>query len=178
MLYTPLKERDECRLIRLKPRDCLHGATLAQNGTLFCIVEHSFVGKTPYVALSYVWGDENDRRPIFVNGDLVHIGTNLEEALRELRHDTEDVILWADQLCINQDDNIENSLQVQQMKSFYTQANHVIAWIGPAADGSAELFSLLKRTAQNVTECRYDQIYEDHEPVRILPSVSHSFKRF
>jgi hypothetical protein len=87
MLYTPLKERDECRLIRLKPRDCLHGATLAQNGTLFCIVEHSFV------ALSYVWGDENDRRPIFVNGDLVHIGTNLEEALRELRHDTEDVVL-------------------------------------------------------------------------------------
>jgi hypothetical protein len=113
-----------------------------------------------------------------VNGDLVHIGTNLEEALRELRHDTEDVILWADQLCINQDDNIEKSLQVQQMKSFYAQENHVIAWIGPAADGSAELFSLLKRTAQNVTECRYDQIYEDHEPVRILPSVSHSFKRF
>jgi hypothetical protein len=178
MPYTPLKERDEFRLIRLKPRIYKHRTTSAQTVAVFCTLEHSFVGKIPYVALSYVWGDENDRRLIFVNDEPVQIGINLEKALRELRHGTEDVILWADQLCINQDDNIEKSQQVQQMKSFYAQADHVIAWIGPAADDSAELFSLLKRTAQNVTERRYDQIFEDHEPDRILPFVSYFFKRF
>jgi hypothetical protein len=81
-----------------------------------CYVEQALRGDTPYKALSYTWGDPNLRRCVSINGETISIGSNLQEALKELRDPSDEVVLWADQLCINQTDEEEKSSQVKQMK--------------------------------------------------------------
>lgn len=39
-----------------------------------------------YIALSYVWGDASQKRPIVLNRHEVLVTLNLESALRGLRH--------------------------------------------------------------------------------------------
>ncbi|UZP40249.1 hypothetical protein NXS19_008065 [Fusarium pseudograminearum] len=41
--------------------------------------------------------------------------------------------LWIDALCIDQDDEVEKTEQVQQMHQIYSQASSVITWLGPAS---------------------------------------------
>jgi hypothetical protein len=53
-----------------------------------------------YKALSYVWGRWRRRDPseIFVNDNKVEVTTNLEIALKYLREQDEETILWIDAL--------------------------------------------------------------------------------
>lgn len=52
-----------------------------------------------YRALSYVWGRwRRDPPKIMVNGYAVKVTSNLEMALRHLREEESDIILWVDAL--------------------------------------------------------------------------------
>lgn len=53
-------------------------------------------------------------------------------ALRDLRCEEQDQVLWVDALCINQDDKVEQGQQVQQMRSIYSRAKRVVIWLGEA----------------------------------------------
>lgn len=57
-------------------------------------------GKYPsYKALSYVWGrGRRDPPKILVNGFAVKVTNNLEMALRHLREEDDDIVLWVDAL--------------------------------------------------------------------------------
>ncbi len=86
-------------------------------------------------ALSYVWGDASIRKEINVNGHTVSITSNLFSALRRIQDGLEspnqsEVLLWADAICINQQDLSERSEQVQLMRSIYQQASLTVAWLG------------------------------------------------
>lgn len=86
-----------------------------------------------FAALSYVWGNEQDRRDIMLNGVLFSVTTNLEIALRALAANNEfhgDYKIWIDALCINQNDDVERASQVSKMREIYTSAWRVIAWLG------------------------------------------------
>jgi hypothetical protein len=100
-----------------------------------CTIVHADLEKAPaYTALSYAWGDPTNLRNIHVGGKQVSITTNLEEALRHLQHVDEETLIWADALCIDQENVAEKNEQVPQMKDIYARANHVIAWLGPARE--------------------------------------------
>ena len=90
-----------------------------------------------YEALSYVWGDSNDMRLIYLCGEPHHVTANLESALRNLRYNEGCRILWVDAVCINQQDIPELNLQVSQMDRIYKQAKQVLVWLG---EGSPELY--------------------------------------
>jgi hypothetical protein len=62
----------------------------------------------PYLALSYVWGDERDKRIILVDKRPFRVTRNLFDAMMSLR-ETESMILWIDAICINQSDDEEKS---------------------------------------------------------------------
>ena len=80
-----------------------------------------------YSALSYVWGDEHDRRPIQLNGVNTTITANLEKALKQLRAEKKATKIWVDAICINQRDNTKKSHQVQMMdKTAYCTQRHII----------------------------------------------------
>lgn len=98
----------------------------------FTVQKHSLVFNPPrYVALSYCWGDESIRSDIVVNGQVVSVTANLEEALQGIYTRTGgSLLVWADALCINQADKQELSLQVGIMKQIYEKADAVYAWLG------------------------------------------------
>ena len=100
-----------------------------------------------YVALSYTWGDTGDTRNMVVNGHQVAVGTNLESALRVLRHKQpikSGYKIWVDALCINQQDTVERSQEVRRMGKIYSQARVVVIWLGNEARESDSAMDLIR----------------------------------
>ena len=89
-----------------------------------------------YTALSYVWGDSSNRVPFILDNNCLLTTRNLALALQALQLDDEPFVLWADAMCINQDDPKEKSEQVHKMKEIYASASLVIVWLGAATPGT------------------------------------------
>jgi len=146
--YTSLPE-GSVRLLRLLPH-------LDENSRIECqLITFSLLdsGSThPYEALSYVWGSEDNKQPIYIDGDELHVTANLHVALLRLRHCIVDRILWIDAICINQDDNDEKGHQVEFMTKIYAKASRVIVWLGEAEeeeeDNSDQALEIILRAAE------------------------------
>ena len=101
-----------------------------------------------YKALSYTWGTTADgwasqTRAIDVSGHRFMVTENLYSALLEIRSAYEDVRLWVDSICINQNDKQEKGHQVKQMGDIYEGAEEVLIWLGPKSDGTTSLLELI-----------------------------------
>ena len=83
-----------------------------------------------YEALSYVWGNSTVTLPILLNGLEFQVTTNLESALRHLRYHDRTRILWADAICIDQNDIGERGTWALQMDRVYGEVQEVIVWLG------------------------------------------------
>jgi hypothetical protein len=83
-----------------------------------------------YDALSYVWGDLQHLVTIKCCGRDFAIRQNLYSALNHLRSPVQDRILWADAICINQQDLQERGEQVAFMGRIYAAARRVLVWVG------------------------------------------------
>ena len=107
-LYTSLP-KGSVRLLQLLPN-------LNPNSPIECrLITFSMLdlGSThPYESLLYVWGSENNKQLIYVDGDELYVTANLHMALSYLRHCLLERILWVDAICINQADNDEKGRQV------------------------------------------------------------------
>lgn len=123
-VYRPLAA-GEIRLLRLrggKPTD-----------PISCTLSHqSLSAESKYEALSYVWGDPSRTFDILVDGCRFTIRQNLLDALKQFRHKLKERVLWADAICINQDDVAEKDVQVPLMREIYSDASSVIIWLGPS----------------------------------------------
>lgn len=121
LVYTPLDTRKpHFRLLHLRPG--------REPEELTCDLRNELLTEgTTFEALSYVWGDPNIREVIKVNDTLVSVTKNLHDALRRLRDETVARVLWVDALCVNQQDGIEKSRQVNLMAKIYATATAVIA---------------------------------------------------
>lgn len=83
-----------------------------------------------YEAISYAWGPEEDRGDILCHDQRLRVPWNLEHALRKFRRLRKKRVVWADSVCINQDDAAERGQQVQNMSKIYEQARRVLVWLG------------------------------------------------
>ena len=99
-----------------------------------------------YTALSYAWGrrGDNDNCGLFCHGHLLPTTPNLDGALRHLRLRDSSVMLWIDQICINQSDHKEKSHQVTLMQHIYHSARNTIAWLGVGSDGSRDAIDTIR----------------------------------
>lgn len=68
-------------------------------------------------------------------------------ALQGVRLVDRDMLMWADQICINQRDDAEKSDQVNRMNVIYSQARFVLCWLGEDDGTVAQAFDVLKRWA-------------------------------
>jgi hypothetical protein len=102
-------------------------------------------GECHYHAISYCWGDSRVTKMIYLNGKLLPITETLHSALRSLRQQESPVVLWADQICIDQSQAAlnERSSQVQRMGEIYANADNVIVWLGNPTKYSDEVFHRL-----------------------------------
>jgi hypothetical protein len=144
-LYTPLPE-GSVRLLRLLPHSDENSRIECQ--LIACSLLDS--GSThPYEALSYVWGPEDNKQPIYIDGDELRVTANLYVALSHLRDRFIDQIIWIDAICINQEDDGEKGQQVQSMAKIYAKASRVIVWLGEAtADSGDALKEILNAANQ------------------------------
>ncbi len=97
-----------------------------------------------YTALSYTWGSSTQKTRIEIDGRPFHITSNLHTALQHLRSQRKEVRIWADSLCINQNDIEERNLHVSQMREIYSAANETTIFLGEATPGSDCLLSAIR----------------------------------
>lgn len=109
------KDRVTCRLVTVPLHDC-----------------------APYTALSYVWGKAADPVPIQVDGQTFPATPSLARALRCIPQHWQakypsralsELYVWADAVCINQNDLAERAQQVQLMEGIYSGAELVMCWM-------------------------------------------------
>ncbi|KAF2265378.1 HET-domain-containing protein, partial [Lojkania enalia] len=121
--YNPLKEHQEIRLIDIFPANDL-------DSPIHCSVLHvNLLRPCHYEALSYVWGDPQIGDEIDIDGQRFPITKNLGKALRQIRRPTAKTRLWADAICINQEDPKERSCQVSLMSRIYRSASRVTVFL-------------------------------------------------
>ncbi|KFY97989.1 hypothetical protein V500_01843 [Pseudogymnoascus sp. VKM F-4518 (FW-2643)] len=133
--YPPLDEfRNEIRLVVILP-------SKDDDETVSCKLQTvSLDEKLEYAALSYVWGDPAITKDIIVNGLPFAATTNLGSALWHMRkhgitqnaegNKREEIPIWVDAICINQNDIQERNQQVALMGSLYGRASFVVSWLG------------------------------------------------
>ncbi|KAI0551293.1 heterokaryon incompatibility protein-domain-containing protein [Xylaria curta] len=91
-----------------------------------------------YMALSYVWGDDTPTSAISINGTVVQVRKSLAQALQSIAHFDPHTYVFADAICINQQDDREKSIMVQHMAQIFSDAWLVYAWLGPVHDSSTQ----------------------------------------
>lgn len=188
IVYPNRLKGSSIRLLELLPGDL--------DDELECrLVETPLHDITTFEALSYVWGDPAIREPIKCNGQAMTITTNLAQALRRLRlsraapskgqleqadlpqqeadeHDQSTGIsrvLWADAICINQEDIIERGQQVQLMREIYTKATGVVVWLGADPQGHAKTAFAAIRTICSCLDA-YEEVVKMSRDAGTTPS--------
>ena len=134
----PTAEETEAIVCSLRILDLVWLAQLPQ------YADHKLL---PYEALSYTWGDLTFSERIIVNSTDFFVTRNLEFALRALRSSASNRWLWIDQICIDQNNLEERSIQVQLMKDIYANAGNVIVWLGDSNEQSDKAMDLVSRLA-------------------------------
>ncbi|KAF5632753.1 heterokaryon incompatibility het-6 [Fusarium sp. NRRL 52700] len=154
-LYQPLnKDKREIRLLEILP--------ITPDGKVNCKIHTALL--TPdlsYTCISYVWGDPKVTEEITVDGVPRQVTVNLATALRHVKKhwidiesksdpelDTSRFRLWADALCINQDDLTERLRQVSMMADIYSSAAMVLAWLSSSDEVVSEAFEIFDKIHQ------------------------------
>lgn len=139
--YQPLRP-SEIRLIRLHP---------VRSWSIKCDIFHFPLDEAPsYTAVSYAWGDVGVEACIELHDITVPITVSLHGALEALRERRErHVWVWADALCIDQQNRDEKRNQLRLMTDIYKSAQSVAIWLGPERDHSALATRFLRAVAAN-----------------------------
>jgi hypothetical protein len=137
--YTPLdRARKEIRLLQFVSTS---PEIVSRSPDIVCKIKVvSLYDEPVYSALSYMWGNAKQRTYIIVNGKRTSVTTNLAHALgsvnfqwkegRLVDEPDERKMLWADAICINQEDTLEKNDQVSMMGDVYHCAERVFSWLG------------------------------------------------
>ncbi|KAK1758750.1 heterokaryon incompatibility protein-domain-containing protein [Echria macrotheca] len=107
-----------------------------------------------YTALSYVWGDPSRVGQILLDGQQFGITASLQNALRDIRDATREIRLWADAICINQEDVLERNSQVSMMGRIYATATNTIIYLGPLTAMASRALYIIDPRKSDLTPYR------------------------
>lgn len=134
--YKPLEKDMEFRLVKILPQ---------RTSKLKCEIVHmSLENPQDYIAISYAWGDGSDTKSLVVGGATIFVAASLHGALKAVRRQVDEVLVWVDGLSIDQHNKEERASQVQLMGYIYSRAKFVAVWLGPDADDSQLAIQLLE----------------------------------
>ncbi|KAF4816487.1 Heterokaryon incompatibility protein 6, OR allele [Colletotrichum tropicale] len=111
-----------------------------------------------YETISYTWENgSNNQYNIYVNDRPFNIKENLYHALQEFRRskgfvESRKQMLWADAICINQDDLDERATEVKRMYEIFSTARRSTIWLGHEVKGvkTKPYFDLVNRLMDNL----------------------------
>ncbi|KAI0128624.1 heterokaryon incompatibility protein-domain-containing protein [Xylariales sp. AK1849] len=133
---------------------------------------------TPYEALSYAWGtfSLSSNKGIRIQDSIMPITSNLDEALRSLRSEQSQRVIWVDFVCINQSNLQERVHQVRMMGDIYRQAEKVIVWLGMPTFASELGMKTLTFFAGN-EDLTKGSPWEADAPKNIVAAINDIFER-
>ncbi|KAH6622236.1 heterokaryon incompatibility protein-domain-containing protein [Boeremia exigua] len=115
------------------PADCFRYLILlpgANSDPLRCSLHTSNINEARYESLSYVWGTDVRDHEIMCDNSILKITSNLHQVLQRVRLTDAPRNIWADSICINQEDLQEKSRQVTIMGQIYCNAERVMICMG------------------------------------------------
>jgi hypothetical protein len=149
--YSTLTGKDAIKLIHLQAcKDLQAGIECSLENTTLAECRDD-IGDH-YIAISYVWGDANDRRPRFVDGKRLYITASLELTLRHVRDSRRVLHVWADGVCINQKDVHDRNRQVRLMGEIYSTAQHTIIFLGKSSPGCDAVLKMMNSEDSSPTK--------------------------
>ena len=132
-----------------------------------------------YDAVSYTWGDPTSPYSKFsrthynsapsveveVNAQSLLISQSVTTVLTRVYHadlekngcGAKSEYVWADGICINQDDLDERASQVAQMGSIYAEAANVLIWLGEVDEFTDDAMTALEMIA-TIDPARYSEV--------------------
>ena len=129
-----------------------------------------------FEALSYAWGDGTLCQRLFCNNSAIKITQSLFDALIHLRHPKATRKLWADAVCIDQNNNDEKIEQLPHMKDIYQHADQVVIWLG-LADASTSRALELIRLAANCQRQESGRSMSQWDPAHVMGPFSDEINR-
>lgn len=126
-----------------------------------------------YEALSYTWGTNEKTHAIKVGNARIKITANLYQALYHLRHHDTARTLWADAICINQDNTRERNHQVKSMAQIFSSASEVLIWLGPKQEDVELGLETIRQADSIITRCGSAYVPEMHTPETKILDVPH-----
>ncbi|KAI7497721.1 hypothetical protein KC367_g5675 [Hortaea werneckii] len=99
-----------------------------------------------FLALSYAWAQDSQRRQVSVNGESTEVTGNLNSGLEALEASPiiRDVYkVWADAICIDQGNLQERNREVARMRDVYRASTNIVIWLGEASDESDLAFDFI-----------------------------------
>jgi len=176
-VYDSLLRPNTIRLLKLAlgaPYELLHALVhvVALSKALDC------------VAISYAWVDSTKTKVLQTQHGDYSITSSLYCALSNVRDSDQHLWVWADAVCINQDDNSEKAKQVRLMGKIYSRARLVAVDLGEKLAATKDigrvivlLYALARISELPLEPCSaklekgYLIMYEDYEKYS-LPSMS------
>ncbi|EKG18433.1 Heterokaryon incompatibility [Macrophomina phaseolina MS6] len=156
--YAPLKSNDSIRLLVLLPG-------LPETPVRCELLVEPLCGSRRYEAISYAWGGTRRKGVVFCHGSKLNVPQNLVDALQTFRRRSKRRVLWADSICINQDDIPEREKQVRHMGMVFERAERVLVWLGyDKYLDCRKLFNVIERLAIKVRtgdDWAYHKMLED-----------------
>jgi hypothetical protein len=155
--YAPLRKQNSFRLLRLvqakKEVRQVHDRLLALpfQATL---LEYGLNDDTPYECLSYTWGLPELTHTVSIDGKYFAITKNLASALKNIQRYVKTELLWVDAICINQEDPEEREKQVGHMKTIYSRARQVLAYLGEQENSSQKMPAIFRRILAGLDKLR------------------------
>ena len=110
------------------------------------------IGK--YFALSYCWGSDVASQEIELDGHCFPVTPNLLAALKAVHRYMDqqrvgDRFLWADGICIDQQNDADKREQIPLMRQIYSHPEQVLVWLGDDKDESAKVMKALEWIEQH-----------------------------
>lgn len=148
--HIPLRSDQHIRVIELHP-------STSEQAVLHCSIlqmDLDRIDDCGIEAISYCWGPhvepEND---LYCHNatsgspapSVFKIGTSLHSALVRFRHKYEYRCVWADAVCIDQDNNPEKSKQVRHMAKIYASASRTLIWLGKGNNSDEKCVEFFKQ---------------------------------
>ncbi|KAH7312129.1 heterokaryon incompatibility protein-domain-containing protein [Rhexocercosporidium sp. MPI-PUGE-AT-0058] len=173
-LYKPLDNiKDSVRLLKL------HAAPDWQ-WPIRCSLFHTTFSEAPsYIALSYVWGERAGSQMITVDADQISVTPNLKHALQRLRPKLgeQDLVMWVDAICINQEDIPERNIQTKKMRAIYQHAASVAVFLGLENNRSATAMLLARDLNACASADEVRKLVGDPKQKESIESLVRLFRR-
>ena len=112
---------------------------------------HTNLDKAPsYTSVSYSWNDQQRDHYLHLDSHKLKIIENLQSGLPYLIKEASTQFLWADGICIDQENVEEKAIQLPLMREIYTRCQECLVWLGHSTPETDIAIDAIPRIAEHL----------------------------